>query len=286
MYNPDAGPRIYRNVLSTVLSCYAERGYDVLVHYLRFTGEDNDALAASAASIDHLLVSGGDGTVNYVVNMLIREGYDIPVGILPGGTANDFARALGMPAYISKACRKILDGTPRPIDVGRAGGECFVNVFSMGLYTDTSHKVPTKVKNIFGGLAYYAVGFAETLEFRRMKLKIKADNFEYEGETLILFVMNGRTAGGLRFGRGAAIDDGLLDVIVIKSKNFFQMADTGLNLLVSQHTPLSSRDMVYVHCKSLDIEAEENETTDVDGQSGPSLPLHIECLHGAVKILL
>ena len=194
MYNPDSGLKVYRNIPATVVSCYAERGYDVVVHYLRFTREDAEVLAEFAAMVDHVLISGGDGTVNYVVNMIVGDGYDLPVGILPGGTANDFARAIGMPAYISRACYRVLDGTPHPIDVGRAGDVCFVNVFSMGLYTDTSHKVPTRAKNMFGGLAYYAMGVAETLEFRKMRLKVTAENLDYEGEVLMLFVLNGHAA--------------------------------------------------------------------------------------------
>lgn len=285
MYNPDSGLKVYRNIPATVVSCYAERGYDVVVHYLRFTREDAEVLAEFAAMVDHVLISGGDGTVNYVVNMIVGDGYDLPVGILPSGTANDFARAIGMPAYISRACYRILDGTPHPIDVGRAGDICFVNVFSMGLYTDTSHKVPTRAKNMFGGLAYYAMGVAETLEFRKMRLKVTAENLDYEGEVLMLFVLNGQTAGGLKLGRAASVDDGLLDVIMVKSKNFFEMADAGFSLLTNLRTFQSTKDVTYLHCRSLTVESAEPETTDVDGQPGPSLPLNIECLEGALKVL-
>lgn len=95
--------------------------------------EETDLLDDIDGSYHHILVAGGDGTVNYVVNLLKRRNLDLPVAVLPTGTANDFANTLGVPSDIEKACRRILGGEIRRVDLGRANDEYFVNVFSCGL---------------------------------------------------------------------------------------------------------------------------------------------------------
>ena len=176
LYNPESGKgKIARNVgcISTIFQAY---GYDVTPQKIDFTANPFDG----NETIDLMVVAGGDGTVNYVVNAMKRKGLDIPIGVIPAGTANDFAGMLGVRGDISRACRAILDGEDQRVDLGVAGGERFVNVFSCGLFTDVSQKTPTVLKNNFGKLAYYFGGLGELPNFRKMHITIRSEEVDYD----------------------------------------------------------------------------------------------------------
>ena len=96
-------------------------------------------------------------------------GLNLPVAVLPAGTANDFATLLGMPTDIEEACRAILAGRIHAMDLGRANGRYFANVFSCGLFTDVSQKTPTAWKNNLGKIAYYINGIGDLPRFRKME---------------------------------------------------------------------------------------------------------------------
>ena len=181
-YNPKAGETVITDWLDNIIDIYQRGGYSIMPYRLAFTeAEETDLLDDIDGSYHHILVAGGDGTVNYVVNMLKRRNLDLPVAVLPTGTANDFANTLGVPSDIEKACRRILGGEIRRVDLGRANDEYFVNVFSCGLFTDVSQKTPTILKNTFGKLAYYFGGLGELPNFRKMHISIESDGGNYEG---------------------------------------------------------------------------------------------------------
>ena len=293
-YNPKAGETVITDWLDNIIDIYQRGGYSIMPYRLAFTEtEETDLLDDIDGSYHHILVAGGDGTVNYVVNLLKRRNLDLPVAVLPTGTANDFANTLGVPSDIEKACRRILGGEIRRVDLGRANDEYFVNVFSCGLFTDVSQKTPTILKNTFGKLAYYFGGLGELPNFRKMHISIESDGGNYEGPSLIFFVFNGRTAGQMRFAYLSEIDDGLLDVIVVKGDGpigtlralfHFIRQNAGLRRLDPGDYPdgvlhFKSRDFV------VDSPMRRNEVTDIDGQPGPRFPVHITCEAGALRVI-
>ena len=217
IYNPKSGETVISEWLDHIIEIYQGHGYTVVPYRLCFGDtEETDMFDGVDQSYHHALIAGGDGTVNYVVNVMKRRGLDVPVAVLPTGTANDFAHVLGVPSDLAKACRRILNGEIRTMDLGRANDEYFVNVFSCGLFTDVSQKTPTILKNTFGKLAYYFGGLGELPNFRKMHISIESAHGNYEGSSLIFFVFNGRTAGQMRFAYLSEPDDGLLDVLLVR----------------------------------------------------------------------
>ena len=134
LYNTQSGKgKIARNVegICTVFRAY---GYEIEPRLIDFSANPFDG----CETIDLMVVAGGDGTVNYVVNAMKRKGLDIPVGVIPAGTANDFAGALGMSREPLEAARQIASGSIDRVDAGCVNGLWFVNIFSFGLFTTTS----------------------------------------------------------------------------------------------------------------------------------------------------
>lgn len=289
IYNPSSGENIVAGQLDDIIGLYQSRGFILVPHRLDFGADTAGALSDIDDSYHHALIAGGDGTVNYTVNLLKTLGIDIPLGILPAGTANDFASVLGIPPRtgLIDACRAILDGNITPVDIGKVNGHYFVNVFSCGLFTDISQKTPTVMKNTFGKLAYYVGGLGELSRFRKLNISIDSDGGSFEGECFIFFIFNGRTAGNLNIAYLSRIDDGLLDVLVVKGGKPVQTIQTLLHYL-----PLSGRHVHYppgiehIRCSSLTARCATDEPTDIDGQPGPSFPLTVECEKNGLRILV
>jgi YegS/Rv2252/BmrU family lipid kinase len=285
IYNPRSGDNRIVNALDEIISIHQGRGFSIIPYRLTFGPNDRTMLDDLDETVHHLLIAGGDGTINYVVNILKNRDVDIPVAVLSTGTANDFARALGMPADIPTACRKILSGEIVPIDLGRINDRYFVNVFSSGLLTDISQKTPTSLKNTFGKLAYYMSSLGELPNFRRMQITVEADGKEaYNGSALLFFVFNGQTAGNLPIAYLSDLRDGLLDVLILRGENIAETIRTiGGYLRHPQHR--YPKDVVHFRSSDIRITSVRNEATDMDGESGPSFPLRIACEKGALRVL-
>lgn len=185
IYNPFSGEGVVTKNLDTIIGKYQAKGYSIVP--FRISTEQNleDAFIDIDNSYHHILGAGGDGTLNQIINLMKEKDLDIPIAILPVGTANDFAKYIGMPGDIGEACDKILNGEIREIDLGKANDRYFINVFSFGLFTDISQKTPTHLKNTLGKLAYYINGIKELPSFKKLDIKVTSDEFSYEGNALI-----------------------------------------------------------------------------------------------------
>ena len=285
IYNPYSGQSFVTDFLDDIVRMHQRHGYLVLPYCITFTAQDETFLNVDClGSLHHIMVAGGDGTVNYVVNIMKRLGIDVPLAVLPTGTANDFAIQLGMPLNVLNACRQILSGQEMRVDLGNAGGHYFVNVFSCGLFTDVSQKTPTVLKNALGKLAYYLGGLNELPNFRKLNIKLDGDGGSYEGSSLIFFVFNGQTAGNMRLAYNADIRDGLLDVIVVKSGNIVNTFNTVMKFINSGGKSYPDG-MLHFQCSRLLVESQSDVTTDIDGQPGPRFPFEICCEKGALRVI-
>lgn len=277
LYNPQSGKGRIEGKVKAIVSIFGEQGYTLLptpicFHENPFEGHDDLALA---------VVAGGDGTVNFAVNRMKEAGLDLPLGVLPAGTANDFAYALGMSHDLLKAARQIATGREMRVDCGRVNGLYFVNVFSFGIFTTTSHRTPDERKHRIGKLAYLIEGVKEFRTMHGVPLRVRADGESFDLNSLMVLIFNGGTAGGIRLAREASLCDGLFDVLMLEKRNFFSSTlAMGRYLLGGK-----PRIVRHLQVQSIDIESALNEPTDVDGQRGAEFPLHIECLKGELRLL-
>jgi len=261
LYNPESGKgKIARNVgcISTIFQAY---GYDVTPQRIDFTVNPFDG----NETIDLMVVAGGDGTVNYAVNAMKRKGLDIPIGVIPAGTANDFAGAVGMSREPLEAARQIASGSVERVDCGRVNDLYFVNIFSFGIFTTTSQRTPDERKHKIGKLAYIIEGVKEFRTMHAVPLEIEADGERFDLRSLMVLIFNG----------------GLFDCILLEKKNFFRST-----LAMCRYLAGGSPKIVrHLRARRIDIRSSVNEPTDVDGQKGAEFPLHIECLAGGLRVM-
>ncbi|MCH5305930.1 MAG: YegS/Rv2252/BmrU family lipid kinase [Rikenella sp.] len=286
LYNPVSGEAQIVAQIDSIASHYQQAGYTLTLYRItREKGLAGLGVLVGELQPEHLLVAGGDGTINRLVNYLKHRNIEIPIAILPKGTANDFAHLIGMPDNVDEACRAILAGSVRRLDMGRVGERYFVNVLSCGLFTEVSQKTPTVLKNTFGKLAYYFSSIGELPSFRKMHIEVQADEISFKGSCLLLLVFNGRTAGNLRLAKHSSAEDGLFDVLIIRGENIVESIKNVFYFLMKKKEAAYPSDIVYFQTRRLHIENDQ-PTSDIDGEKGPDFPMEIECLPGSLPVIV
>lgn len=277
LYNPRSGKGRIKCDVERIYAVFHAYGYEVTPQLINFETNPFDG----HEQIDLMIVAGGDGTVNYVVNAMKKKGLDIPVGVIPAGTANDFAGALGMSREPLEAARQIASGRVERVDCGCVNGLYFVNIFSFGVFTTTSQRTPDERKHKIGKLAYIIEGVKEFRTMHAVPLEIVADGERFDFNSLMVLIFNGETAGGFRLARRSCIKDGLFDCILLEKRNFL------LSTLAMGRYLLGGNPKIVRHLRARQIEicSSINEPTDVDGQQGAEFPLHIECLAGGLRVM-
>lgn len=285
IYNPMSGTGIIKENLDLVIEKYQDKDLNIIPFRIGEKHKLEDAFCDIDSSFHHILIAGGDGTINRAINILKNKNIDIPIAILPLGTANDFAKHIGMPSEINLALDKILNGEIHDIDLGKANDKYFINVFSFGLFSDISQKTPTSQKNTIGKLAYYFNGIKEIPAFKKININVESSIFTYSGSCIIFFVFNGRTAGNINISYKSEIDDGLLDLLIIKGENIRSTILSVFEFLRGSHLE-KPKDIIHLKTKSFDLEILDKDIiTDIDGEKGPVSPIKIECIKAGLKII-
>lgn len=285
IYNPFSGEGLVTKFLDKIIEIYQKYGYTIIPYRITKEQQLESAFTTLDNTYHNILISGGDGTINQVINILKEKNLDIPIAILPLGTANDFAKHLGIPQDIEKACEMILNGEVHSIDLGKANDRYFINVFSFGLFSDISQKTPTHLKNTIGKLAYYFNGIKEIPNFKKMDITVSSDTFSYVGNAVIFFAFNGQTAGNINIAYKSEITDGLLDIIIIKGENIKSTILSVFEFLRGAHLE-DPKDIIHVKSSSFHVTYNDKViNTDIDGEPGPDSPIHIECIKDGLKII-
>lgn len=277
LYNTQSGKGRIGCCAESICTVFRAYGYEIVPQQIDFAANPFDG----NERIDLMVVAGGDGTVNYVLNAMKDKELDIPIGVIPAGTANDFAGAVGMSRKPLEAARQIASGTVDRVDCGRVNGLYFVNIFSFGIFTTTSQRTPDERKHKIGKLAYLIEGVKEFRAMHAVPLKVVADGEAFDFNSLMVLVFNGETAGGFHLARRSSIKDGLLDCVMLEKKNFLR-STLAMGRYLMGGNPKIVR---HLRVKALDIVSTVNEPTDVDGQKGAEFPLHIECLAGGLRVM-
>ena len=286
IYNPNSGEKSIVNNLDFIINIY--QMYDITLVPYRIN--KNECIDKAFLDIDdtyeHLLLAGGDGTIDIIINTMKRLNIDLPVGILPVGTANDFAHSLGLSFDIKQALENIINSKPKAFDIGKINDKYFINVASSGMFTDVSQKINPDFKNYMGKVAYYITGIEQALHLRAFNIKVKSEEVEYKGNMYLMLVFNGKTAGNLNLAYKAELDDGYLDVIIFKDMPIPKSIPIFINVLRGEHLEkLNEDDILYFKTKEIHIECMDELVTDIDGEKGPDFPLNIKCIEGGIKIL-
>lgn len=193
-----------------------KQGWDLEVR-LTWEGGDAQRLVREALAAGHsrIVAGGGDGTLRDIAEAIGRADQQASLTILPLGTANDFARAAGIPLEVADAL-DLLGETPAAVDLGEVGGKLFLNMATGGFGSQVTANTSEELKKVLGGAAYLFTGLTRFSELHAAHGELTGPDFHWRGDLLALGIGNGRQAGGGHVLCPTAVaDDGLLDVSIL-----------------------------------------------------------------------
>jgi YegS/Rv2252/BmrU family lipid kinase len=235
------------------------------------------------SNIDLVIVGGGDGTLNAMVDVLVET--QLPLGIIPLGTANDLARTLGIPNSIAEACRIIAEGNLKYIDLGWVNNKYFFNVASLGLSVKITQKLSKGLKRRLGILAYAWTALQVLSKTRPFTAMIGIDGENIKVKTLQIAIGNGRYyGGGMPIAYDAQIDDQRLDLYSLEIEHWWQIFPLLWTLPRGQQGLLSW--VRTLNGKEIQIQTRKPHSINTDGEITSTTPAMFRVIPAALGVYI
>ena len=218
IYNPNAGTGAIKTRLAEVVDIFVKAEYEVEVYSTQCYQDALTKVMTHSKNYDLLVCSGGDGTLDEVVTGIARCGHNVPIGYLPTGSANDFARSLQIPKNLVDAAEIAVNGVPYACDIGQFNEDYFVYIAAFGVFTDVSYETDQGMKNVFGHMAYMLEGAKRIFNVPSYQVRVSYEGGVIEDEFVFGMVTNSKSVGGFKgiIGNEVVFDDGLFEVTLIK----------------------------------------------------------------------
>jgi YegS/Rv2252/BmrU family lipid kinase len=211
-----------RETLNQVVSQLQALGFELFEESTEKPQQIPNIIRSYRDRVDLVIIGGGDGTLNAAIEGLLDT--ELPLGILPLGTANDLARTLGIPQSIAQACQVIAMGYGQRIDLGQVNDKHFFNVASLGLSVQITRQLDKQAKRTWGILAYAVTAMRVIGKARPFKAEIRLGRESIHVRTVQIAVGNGRYyGGGMAVADDAAIDDQRLDLYSLECQHWWQI---------------------------------------------------------------
>ena len=238
---------------------------------------------------DCLVLAGGDGTFNEIINGLAGNEVKPVVGYVPCGTVCDMARNLGMTKNVKKCIRRILDGVEQPRDVCKINDKYFIYVAAIGGYSSVSYDAKSKGKKFWGKLAYLFVAIANLFRVKNkpIHVKVNVDNKTYIGQYSYIFIANTKSVGGFTLNKEAILDDGKVDVLLIR-KSFMNGLPKLVKLVLLGAGKAARYDKYMKHLivNKVSVSIDDKEIHwNLDGEKGMTGDVEVEVLKENVKMI-
>jgi lipid kinase YegS len=255
---------------------------------VRVTWEKGDArrFSAEAREVDLLIAAGGDGTLNEVVHGLM----DLPtvarpvLGVVPLGTANDFAAGCSIPPEPKEALALCMEGEAVPIDVAKANEHWFINAASVGFGAEVTASTPLELKRLLGAAAYTVMGAILAMNVHRYHGRLILPDRKIAGSGPIAIVGNGRQTGGsIQVAPRARIDDGLLDVLVVRHIPPMALLTAAREL---QELSADGEYISYRQTPWAEFRAEEAIPVNLDGEPVQFSSVRYEAVARAIRLIV
>ena len=265
---------------------------------VRVTWEDGDAeryvAEAIADGVDTVIAAGGDGTLSEVATTLAHRDATadaLPsLGLVPLGTANDFATAAGIPDGPLAALQLVREVAAAPLDLLRIDADDGIhwcaNLASGGFGTEVTVETDEGLKKMLGGLAYLITGIARLGRIDPLQARLRGPDFAWEGDLIALGIGNGRQAGGGQaLCPDALVDDGQLDLTIVPDLSGDVAATVGTLIKEGKHAALD-RVATRVRLPWVELASDEPLTLNLDGEPVASRRFRVDCVAGRVRMHL
>lgn len=287
MVNPCAGTGKIKPQLFKVINAFSQGGYEVTVYITKKQLDAKRKAVEAAKDHELIVVCGGDGTLNEVASGVIEAGSDTALGYIPAGTLNEWSGGLKISRNIEKAAKDIVNGKTVRLDVGRFGDRFFTYTASFGAFTEASYSAPQDVKNVLGQAAYLFEGMKSLGNIKPIRLSVKTETKELEGDFLFGAVSNSLSVGGvLKLDeRTVTLNDGFFEVLLIRNPSSLAQLQDILDGIVKKD--FSRRGIEFFKAARITVSSENAIDWTLDGEHARSdKEVKIENLHERMKLIV
>ena len=287
VFNPKAGKGKIKTHLLDIVDIFSSHDYEIIIRSTQAPRDAYEKAKEYANSVDMIVCSGGDGTLDEVVTGIMEAESSVPIGYIPAGSTNDFANSLFMPKNMTKVSEMIMEEELYHCDIGRFNQKTFAYVAAFGLFTDVSYETDQDLKNVLGHVAYVLEGVKRLFDIKSYHMKVTSDEVQAEDDFIVGMITNSRSVGGFKnlTGKNVDMNDGLFEVTLIAHpKNPLQLQEIITALVMAE----DNTDLIYsFKTKKLTIESDEEVPWTLDGEfGGDHSYVDIENRHKALNLYL
>lgn len=268
IYNPRAGKGNIGTHIGDIVDIFTKNGYTVTVYPTQCRGDGEVAAGKLAKGYDRVVCAGGDGTLDEIVTGLKSSGIEVPIGYIPTGSTNDFARSIGLPKSIRRAAATASSDNFFRCDIGKFDSRYFVYVAAFGLFTDVTYETDQGLKNIFGYSAYLAEAAKRLTSIKSIPLRITYDDKVISDSFLVGMVTNSDSVGGIKAlpGPDVKLDDGVFEVMLVRAPDNILEFNMIAPAILDRR--IRSDNVICFKCSKITIESDEPIPWNLDGEFG------------------
>ncbi len=284
-----AGRASIGSMLGEIINEFNKSEFEVTVH---ITQSDEDAQKKAAYACENgyalLVCAGGDGTLSQCLHGVMESEHKIPIGYLPSGSTNDFARTLGIPKSTMDAVKWITNGLPMSVDIGRFNDKYFTYIAAFGAFTNVTYETSQQVKNVLGHASYILGGLTQLTSLRSKMMRIEYNNTVLEGDFIFGMVTNSGSVAGLLSMNDFLLDDGVFEVTLIKKPANIVQLQKIVHSLLNISEEIDREYIKFFRTNKITFTAlnDEQISWTLDGEFGGDLPVNtvVNC-NKAIEIM-
>ncbi len=291
IYNPNCGDKSFKTHIDSCVEEFQKGGYETHLFRSEIYGDISRHIAQMSSDYEALAIAGGDGSINIAVTAMMRRGLKIPLGLIPCGTANDFAGFLDIPKEPLNAAKVITKGKKTFTDIGFANGSFFINVCGAGYLSDVSQTIDKQWKDTLGKIAYYIKGLEQFPGFSAIPVKITNSREVITEDIFLFIVLNTCGTGGFtKLAPDAKINDGEFEFLAVRALPFLDLSRLIFKIMINDH--INDPGLIFFRDNYIKVELTQEISnksllvSSLDGEKGPLLPLEIININKAVEIFM
>lgn len=290
VYNPESGKGKIKKYRDYILAQLATKYGNVDCVETRHAGDATELARNACGVYDYFFVSGGDGTINEVVNGF-GENENAPVlGIIPSGTVNDVAHSLHISKNLKRAVKNLIEGEVFEHDIFKVNDRYGIYVCCTGLFSKTSYDTARYTKKRLGKLAYFLRGVKEVVTTKPTKIELIIDNEKIKKDCAMLLIFNSRSTAGFNVNKKALLDDGVVEIIIFHSHKksiwLFDILRAVRFFLFGIKAVRKSKNITYRQAANFKIKLAEDTVINLDGEKSGKGTFDFSVINKGLKILI
>lgn len=290
IYNPKSGKMQNEKLASFIEEKLKTKFDEVVCRPTQKQGDAGAFASEACGKYDTIVVAGGDGTINEVVNAIATKENRPKLGIIPTGTANDLAHSLKIPKDIKKALKIILKGKTITHDIFKVNNRYGIYVCAFGIFTKASYETEQIEKKKLGYLAYVKFGIKELFTSNSFNVTIKAKDTTITGDYALGLITNSRYVAGQKLNNKANFSDGYVDIVLVEAKKkkvtLKPLMKIAKLFLLGLNNLNKFDQCKLLHLNKFRVILPEYITTNIDGERGENGSFDFEVLTKHVEIFV